>query len=181
VCSSDLKKNSSTGVNWASNVISGTSIYNINDDLKWTFSEEAAKYKIDKIPGVLEKRVFIGGNYIFMPIIREIEILVKELGFQPIIAFDFDIPREKTRDYSLRLLTNCKYAIFEITLAGGQLVEEASRTGLDINTLQLYMALDENKEPPKSCSVMDYQRPPQPQGYLTIKEMKEIIISFLLK
>ena len=81
------------------------------------------KYSVDSPPGTIETRVFIGGNYALMPILREISDVVIEMGFQPIIAYDFDIPRELTYDYTLRLMSVCRYVIFEMTLGDGHLVE----------------------------------------------------------
>lgn len=79
-------------------------------------SFKKAKYSIDSPPGTIDLRVFIGGKYSLMPILREIENVVFENGFQPIIAYDFNIPRDKTREYTLRLLFQHKHAIFEVTI-----------------------------------------------------------------
>jgi hypothetical protein len=138
------------------------------------------KYSVNGPPGQVENRVFIGGNYVLMPILRELENVVFGSGFQPIIAYDFDIPKEKTRDYTLRLLFQCKYAIFEETLAGGQMAEIARASGFQqLKVLQLYMAMNEKKEPPNTLSIMVWQTEPPPQGYLTIQELREIVLTFL--
>jgi hypothetical protein len=137
-------------------------------------------YSVDRPPGQIENRVFIGGSYVLMPILREIETVVCEVGLQPILACDFDIPRDKTRDYTLRLLYQCRYAIFEETLAGGHFAEIARAGGFQhMNVLQVFMAANEKKEPPNTMSVMIWQTDPPPQGYLTIKELREIIQTFL--
>lgn len=143
---------------------------------------EYQKYSVDNPPGTIEERVFIAGRYTLMPILREIEDTVFSIGFQPIIAYDFDIPRDKTRDYTLRLLSCCRYSIFEMTLGNGHLVEYVVGNRLtDTRILQLYMAMDENKEKPPTVSSMVWQINPPPQGYCTISEMKEIIGSFLVQ
>lgn len=139
-----------------------------------------SKYSPDNPPGIIEKRVFIGGNYALMPILREIEEVVLRYGFQPIIAFDFDIPLDKTRDYTLRLMFQCKYAIFEMTIPNGHLVEYIRGHGFtEMNILEVYMAMNESREPPKTTSVMSWQVDPPPRGYLTIAELKEIVAAFL--
>jgi hypothetical protein len=139
-----------------------------------------AKYSVDDPPDRIENRVFIGGNYALMPILRKIEDVVRNHGFQPIIARDFDIPKDKTRDYTLRLLFQCRYAIFEETVGDGQLAEVVRTSGFgEIRMLQVYMAIDELKEPPKTMSVMVWQTKPPPQGYLTIEELREIVKTFL--
>jgi hypothetical protein len=141
-----------------------------------------SKYLVDSPPGTIENRVFIGGNYALMPILREIEKTVGSYGFQPIIAYDFNIPIEKTREYTLRLLYQCKMAIFEGTLGDGQLVEIVRAGSFpEIDMLQVFMAIDEKKEPPKTMSVMVWQVDPPPQGYITLQELKEIVAIFLLR
>lgn len=140
------------------------------------------KYSVDSPPGRIENRVFIGGSYVLMPILREIETVVFKTGFQPILAYDFDIPKERTRDYTLRLLFQCKYAIFEETLAGGHIAEIARASGFQqLKVLQLFMAMNEKKEPPNTMSVMIWQTDPPPQGYLTIRELREMVQTFLSK
>jgi len=41
----------------------------------------------------------------------------------PIVALDFEMSKDKTREETLRLLHNCAYAIFDMTSAAGQLIE----------------------------------------------------------
>ena len=138
------------------------------------------KYSVNNPPGNIENRVFIGGSYILMPILREIEETVEESGFQPIIAYDFDIPKEKTREYTLRLLYQCGYAILEETLAGGHIVELARASGFNkFRILQIYMCMDERRDPPSSLSIMVWQTEPLPYGYVTINELKDIVLNFL--
>jgi len=138
------------------------------------------KYSVDNPPRNIENRVFIGGNYILMPIIRKIEETVEEAGFQPIIAYDFDIPKEKTRDYTVRLLFQCGYAILEETLAGGHLVELARAGGFNkFRILQVYMCMNERRDPPSTLSIMVWQTEPLPHGYVTINELKDIVFEFL--
>jgi len=143
-------------------------------------SKIKVKHSVDSPPGSIERRVFIGGNYALMPILRKVEETVLNYGFQPVIAFDFDIPREKTREYTLRLMFQCKYAIFEMTIPNGHLVEHLRAQGFEeTSILQVYMAMDENKDPPKTMSVMSWQVTPPPRGYLTIVELEEIVAAFL--
>lgn len=140
------------------------------------------KYSVDSPPGKIEDRVFIGGNYVLMPILREIESAVESCHFQPVIAYDFDIPKEKTREYTIRLLYQCKHAIFEETISDGQLVEVVRSSGFrEMRMLQVYMATDHRREPPKTMSTMVWQVNPPPRSYLTIDELKLIVIDFLLQ
>ena len=82
-----------------------------------------------------------------MPVLREIEAVICALGFQPIIALDFDIPKEKTRDYTIRLMFQCRYAIFEMTIPNGRMVEYLRANGFnDMDILQVYMAMDGTRD-----------------------------------
>jgi hypothetical protein len=149
---------------------------------QFTTTSSRPKNSVDSPPGKIENRVFIGGNYVLMPILRMIEDTVRQSGFQPIIAVDFDIPLEKTREYTLRLLYQCRLAIFEETLGDGHMVEIARTSGFgEIGFLQIYMAMNERREPPKTMSIMVWQSKPPPEGYLTIDELREIVQAFLAR
>ena len=154
-----------------------SSVLLVSDD-----SIHRAKYSVSNPPGHIENRVFVGGNYALMPVLREIEKSVLASGLQPIIALDFEIPREKTREYTLRLLFQCKYAVLEETIGGGHIVEIARASGFQqIKILQVFMAMDERKEPPSTVSVMVWQTDPPPQGYSTMSELREVVQAFLKK
>jgi len=137
-------------------------------------------YSVDTPPGTMENRVFIGGNYALMPVLREIERIIHEYNYQPVIAYDFNIPKENTREYTLRLLNLCRVGIFEVTLSNGHLVELARTTGFpETKILQVYMALDQRKDTPKTMSVMVWQSTPPPVGYVTFDELEDIVLAFL--
>jgi hypothetical protein len=133
-------------------------------------------------PGKIDDRVFIGGNYAIMPILRFIKAIVARENLQPILAADFNIPRDKTNEYAHRLLLQCRRAIFEITIDNGHLMEIQSVMGtrhLAIQTLLLYMAEDDAKDPPSTMKSMiktlDYPK----QGYTSLSELDVIISTFL--
>lgn len=96
---------------------------------------------VDDIPGSYKNRIFIGGDYKNqLVVILEIAKFVRDnLGrhFVPIVATDFEIPDGKERDYCLRLLHNCKFAIFELTSMAGQLIEV--ERAKDYGTICLYV------------------------------------------
>lgn len=154
-------------------LISGT-YYTVGAEL-----EAEVKYSVDSPPGKIDKRVFIGGKYTLMPVLREIEATVKSLGFQPIIARDFAIPKVRTRDDTIRLLYQCKYFIFEVTLPDGHFIEIVRTSILqDKRELYVYMAQDQRREPPETVSFMLWQGAPL-KGYLTIDELKNHVTDFL--
>ncbi len=141
------------------------------------------KYSISEPPGALDKRVFIGGSYVLMPILREIEKTVIQEGYQPIMARDFEMPKERNDEYCNRLVGMCKYAIFEVTLDSGHLIElqTARTTPFNIKTKAIFMAQDENKEFPKTMNSLVSSQSPAPEGYVAIEEIERIVKAFLKK
>lgn len=139
----------------------------------------AKPYSISRIPGQLEKRVFIGGNYDNVAVLRQIASMVIELGYQPIFALDFVMPRDRTREYSLRLLHNCSYAIFEITLGNGHIVEIERAKDYDVDVLLVYQVVDEKSGPPPSVTQMVLSSSFAKFGYRTFGELREYVQTFL--
>lgn len=97
-------------------------------DLSAIFKISIPPTKLEKkslgFPKDWEKAVFVGGNYIFnMPTIIKIKDIVKNLGYEPIIADEYKIPEKHIHHHCMMLLHACKYAILEVTTPGGQLLE----------------------------------------------------------
>lgn len=110
---------------------------------------------IEKMPGTLENRVFIGGNYDFMAILNQIKTIVAENGFIPILAFDFNVQRNSIHNYDIRLLANCKYCIFEITKPEGDLMEIERAKDFQNHILLLYQVRESlNREMPSHITTM---------------------------
>jgi hypothetical protein len=71
------------------------------------------------------KRVFVGGNYSanFGSLLKIKQILLRK-GFEPVVADDYvHSEKQSNRDFCLMLLHTCRCAIFDMTTAGGQLIE----------------------------------------------------------
>ena len=87
-------------------------------------------------PGPWEKRVFIGGNYVaHMPILIKIKEVVVRLGYEPVIIDEIDVSGDLIHHHSLMYLHTCKFAIFETTSPGGQLMEVERARDYDIKPL----------------------------------------------
>lgn len=140
-------------------------------------------YDIDKLPGKINNRIFVGGRYTFMPLLKEICKTVFNVGYQPIFANDCKIPVEDTHDSVIRLLHNCKYAIFEVTASNGQSYEIENIRSMNIDALIIYSIIDKNnpKLPPTISSMLKTFTFPKiiMKGYSTIDEMKETIVSWI--
>ena len=138
------------------------------------------KLDINKMPGKYENRVFIGGNYDHMAVLKEIEKYIKKSGFQPILAYDFDVPKNKIHDFDLRLLQNCKYAIFDETHPAGELMEIERTKDYGTIVLIIYQIRDpENIEPPAQVTSMVTSLDYPMKGYNTFDELKNIITTWL--
>lgn len=137
---------------------------------------------VDKMPGRFENRVFIGGNYDHMAVLRKIENYVEENGFQPILAYDFDVPKDKIHDTDLRLLHNCKYAIFDETDPAGELMEIEVSKQYGTMVFIVYQTRDpESRETPPGVTTMVKTLGYSMYGYTTFEELRDIIGEWLVK
>lgn len=94
-------------------------------------------------PESREQRVFIGTNYNQNPIIISIikEAVFKK-GYKPVAAVDFGINKDTIHDDCLVLLHTCRYAIFDITSPGGQLMELERVHDYNIEVLLVRQTVD---------------------------------------
>lgn len=143
----------------------------------------------DKLPGTFENRVFIGGQYDFMPNLKWIAQYVREIGpplvgrrFETVIPYDYDIPEEQTMDWDLAILGQCRYAIFDMSDLGAQLVEmqEAKQKQNMISSLVVYPVRDKNRrhEPERGKRTI-YSFGLPYFGYVELEELKDVIARFL--
>jgi hypothetical protein len=140
------------------------------------------------LPPTFENRVFIGGSYDLVPVLRCIQQIVAmhDKDLRPIFVGDFKMEIEDTYFHSLRLLSQCKRAIFEVTLDGGHIAEireVAQKKGMDI--LLVYMANNFKKQFPNTATTMligmlnHFGNSKSLQGYTTMSELEHIVKSFL--
>ena len=138
------------------------------------------KLKIDKMPGEYKKRVFIGGNYDLLPTLREIAKYVTDFGFQPILAYDFDVSESDIHDYDLRLLHNCNYAIFDVTHSAGEVMELERCKDYGTRVMVVYQAREKERMPDQLSSMIltaGFRR----RGFHEFKVLKEIVKEFILE
>lgn len=82
------------------------------------------KRKPGKFESDWNKRVFIGGSYNkHLSEINQIRKACIALGYDPVIAFEFETQAGKVHHHALMLLHECSKAIFEVTEHVGQLME----------------------------------------------------------
>lgn len=137
---------------------------------------------LDCLPGTRDRRVFIGGNYLLIKDIRDVKDAVYRLkaDFVPILPYDdFQIPPGQVYDTDLRLLHNCKYAIFEVTNPGGELFEIARCAEYKVNTMLVYQARGFTDAPPNVKTMLLESGPHEHRSYLTTSQLEQIVDEFL--
>jgi len=153
---------------------------NCGDELKEHFPN--GRLPLDWLPGTYDKRVFIGGNYESISNLRDIKDAVYKLGsdFVPILPYDdFQIPKGQVYDTDLRLLHNCKYAIFEVTHPGGELFEIARCAEYQVRTLLVYQARGLTDAPPNVKTMLLESGSHEHRSYLTTSQLRLVIDEFL--
>ena len=130
-------------------------------------------------PQPREKRVFIGTNYDakpgFIPIAKEGAILK---GYTPVVVAEFGIEPSTTHDASLVLLHTCAYAVFDITVPGGQLMEIERARDYRVEVLLLREALSPSEQQPRvseMLSTLGYKI----EYYSDPRDLSKIIQEFL--
>ena len=138
---------------------------------------------IDNIPGSFEQRVFIGGDYTNIAILREIRKLVSKLGFQPILLADFTIPTGEVFETAVFLLSRCKYVIFEVSTKSAAYMELVKCKDFKVRVLLIYQALFEPTTHKSSMirSFVKSYKNAQLWSYPNFSEMKKIVKQWLSK
>jgi len=137
------------------------------------------KYATDKPPGVLEKRVFIGGNYSFGSRIEDIADVVLDCDYQPIIVWEFGIPRGTERHSSKQIIKQCKYGIFEVSSNAGHFFEMDDAEEYSLSCLCLWDA-HQGSSPNVSSMVQSHSvfiRNNKP--YRNTRELQHEVFNFL--
>jgi len=144
---------------------------------------EKRKRSFGEIPGDLGNRVFIGGNYDNMAILNYLKDIVYKSDFHPILAFDYNVPKDDIHDFDLRLVPNCKYTIFEVTTPQGELMEILRSVDYRNRILLLYQVREpDDMEMPQQITTMlstlKYDSL-EKQGYNHINELNGIVETWL--
>ena len=116
-----------------------------------TIPKVVPKTPIDPMPGTWDKRVFVGGDYDHLAVLRAIQEAVIKSGFQPILPYDFWVPPDKIHHHDLMLLHCCRLGIFEVSSPAGQLMEIERANDYNVEVILFYTDRD---GPPHSLSTM---------------------------
>lgn len=130
-------------------------------------------------------RVFVGGQYDFMPTLRKIAEFVNEASFgdqtfNPVIPYDDpSIQVHETMEQDLSILETCEFAIFDLSDLGAQLVEMQYAKNQSIPSLIVYPVRQRKNEPERGKrTVLSFDI--DHFGYLTFEELRTVIWRFLL-
>lgn len=136
------------------------------------------KQPIDSLPGTWKKRVFIGGDYDHLPILRDIQEAVIRAGFQPILPYDFMVPEKLIHHHDLMLLHSCRLGIFEVSSPAGQLMEIERAKDYDVQTILFYADRDGL---PHSLSMMIQTAGYTMKSYSDFADLKKKVKDWLAK
>lgn len=133
--------------------------------------------------GVKEKRVFIGGSYKNIAILNHIADIVRDFEFVPIMPIDMPALSEPSyetliHDTSLEMLQECSFAIFEVTMSNGHLMEiERARDFSHLKMILVYQTIKHDERP--MITRMLWIKEIEKKGYRNFSELTTIIDSFL--
>jgi hypothetical protein len=125
------------------------------------------------------ERVFIGGSGGLSPIIEYMRNMVEKLGYDPVVAEDFDMPKGMSIYHKcLLLLHSCKYAIFDLSEQAGQLLEVERATEYGVKMLIVWPVNKEESITQMLKSSLD-RRGIKYKAYMKFEEMENIFRDFL--
>ena len=109
--------------------------------------------------------------------LEEIKRFVREEGFDPILAAEFDIEELDIHHHSLLLLHLCSKAVFEVTFPAGQLMElERCR---DYNIKPLLVRNTMQDQDPLVSQMIRTMADEEVNAYSSIDELRELIRGYL--
>jgi tetratricopeptide (TPR) repeat protein len=141
----------------------------------------------DQLLGRRDERVFVGGQYDFLPTLREIAHILEAISCPerrviPVIPYDIHIARHEIMPYDLEILRQCRLAIFDLSDLGAQLVEmrEAAQNRERIDTLLVYPVRERRNEPQRGRVTVESFGFPH-FGYRSFDELRGIVWRFVTK
>jgi hypothetical protein len=133
--------------------------------------------------GNKEKRVFVGGNYRNIALLRYIANKVEDFDYVSVMPLDLP---EKSKipnlihDTSIETLKGCSYAIFEVSISNGHLMEiERARDFKHLEVILVYQLIKNTDKPTitRMALTEDFKR----ESYRNFSELIAIIRDFLPK
>jgi len=134
--------------------------------------------RIESVTVRRDTKVFVGGSFRNIALLRHIEDIVRECGRSPILASNFKAGESEIYLHAMRLLKDCGSAIFEITFDAGHLMEiERAMSFIEKkNILLLYQQLEKDE---KHYTRMLWGIEVAQVGYMKIDELTQKVNDFL--
>lgn len=155
-------------------------------DQTGSYSYEHRSQYPKELEGTFEQRVFVGGHYDFMPILRFIADCVSEIRtrtsdpFIPVIPYFHNIDPHAVMEEDRQMVRNCARAIFDVSDLGGQLIEIEEAFRLNKPTLLVYPVREDSDLDPERGRLTITTCGHPFISYVTFDELKEKIAIFLL-
>jgi len=135
--------------------------------------------------GEKPKRVFVGGNYKNIAVLNHLAEIIKNLDFFPVLANNFKLQNISEEEYenlihdiSMEMLKECSYAIFEVTISDGHLMEiERAIEFTDLKVLLVYQTTELGRKPTITRMLMAKKF--EKKGYRNFTQLTPIIQDFL--
>jgi hypothetical protein len=144
--------------------------------------------RIEPIHITKHTKVFIGGNYRNIALLRYIEGEVSKIGknkLSPILAVNFsNVSNEQIYQHSMYLLEDCGYAIFEVTFDSGHLMEierALSKLIPKENMLLVHQTPSKHERKSHYITKMLLGHDIKVEGYSSLEELTEYIEKFITK
>lgn len=136
--------------------------------------------KISSVPVTRATKVFIGGNYRNIALLRHIEDTVREAGFSPVVPLNFKATEEEIYLHAMRLLQDCGNAIFEITFDAGHLME-IERAMAFVDKTNILLLYQQSQKDEKHYTRMLWSTEVVQEGYMHIVGLTERVNVFIEK
>jgi hypothetical protein len=133
--------------------------------------------------GSNEKRVFIGGNYRNIALLRCIKRIVEDFMFVPVMPIELTETSKPEyeqfiHDVSMEILGECSFAIFEVTFSNGHLMEiERANDYEHLKKILVYQITQSGEKPTVTGMLMTNKF--KKLGYRNLTELSTEIKSFL--
>lgn len=130
-----------------------------------------------------DKKVFVGGNYRNIALLRHIEEVVSKISKSsliPILPVNFsEVSEQKIYQHSMFLLEDCKHAIFEVTFDAGHLMEIEHALKKEHNILLLYQKKYKNDQESPPVTKMLLGHEVKVESYTTIEDLEKAVSGFI--
>jgi tetratricopeptide (TPR) repeat protein len=133
---------------------------------------------IESVAVTRDTKVFVGGNYRNIALLRHVEDTVREAGLSPIMPLNFQASEAEIYMHAMRLLKDCGSAIFEITFDAGHLMEIERAMGF-IERKNILLLYQQTQKDERHYTRMLWSTEVVQEGYMHIRDLTESVNKFI--